>query len=174
MQSGKIFSLCVMLLIATQSWAGPALDVRPAQCPNLVDRDARGLVAVALIGDTDFNAARVDTASLELSREDGTANTVAPLTGRRGAVGRLIDVTAPAPMGMCSTYGADGQRDLVVLFGQAAMVAELDLAEETQATVCLSGTVVEGDSFRVCDTIDLISIGMTTRPFGDLDTRPVR
>ena len=173
-QLGKILPLVCVALMATQVFAGASLDVRPAQCPNWVDLDSRGLLAMALVGDSDFNAARVDTATLELAREDGAGSTLTPLVGRRGGIGRLVDVTAPAMAGFCSTYGADGQRDLMLRFGQAAVVEALELDGESEASICLSGSMIGGGSFQACDSISLTSLGAPLRPFGNLGSRPLR
>jgi hypothetical protein len=168
-----LLSVCLLPL----AQAGVSIDIRPATCPNLLDLDSRAFVPIAVVGDLDFNAARVDVTSLQLRRADGTGDAVTPFASRRGLPGRLIDLTAPAAVGSCSTFGVDGIRDLIVHFGQQEMVQafELDAVEgDGPVTLCLSGESLRGSTFEVCDDVVLTSLGAPLRPFGNISSRPLR
>ena len=175
----KAIRLFVVLAICLLPFAqaGVSIDIRPATCPNLLDLDSRAFVPIAIVGDVDFNASRVDVTSLQLRRADGAGDAVTPFASRRGLPGRLVDITAPASMGSCSTFGVDGIRDLLLHFGQQQMVQafELDTVEgDGPLTLCLSGESLRGASFEVCDDVALTSLGAPLRPFGNIATRPLR
>jgi hypothetical protein len=175
----KAIRLLVVLSICLLPFAqaGVSIDIRPATCPNLVDLDSRAFVPIAIVGDIDFNASRVDVTSLQLRRADGTGDAVTPLVSRRGLSGRIVDLTAPAAMGSCSTFGVDGIRDLLVRFGSQEMVQALELNAvegDGPVTLCLSGESLRGASFEVCDDVVLTALGAPLRPFGNIATRPLR
>lgn len=176
-KSALIICLLIVVCATPAALAGASLDIRPSVCPNLINRDVRGILRVALVGDVDFVVSHVELASLELSRADGVGGSVAPwLSQHRPFRARLVDIAAPAVSGLCSTFGADGIRDLRILFGQAAVVTRLELgALEPNATVeiCLSGQTTDGTSFSACDHAIVTALSDLTPPeFRDIETFP--
>ena len=176
-KSALIVCFLIVACAAPAVLAGPSLDIRPSICPNLVNRDVRGLLPVALVGDVDFVVSHVDLASLRLSRADGVGGSVTPLPSPRRRFAGLVDVAAPPVSGMCSTLGADGIRDLRILFGQASVVTRLELgALEPNATVeiCLSGQTRGGTPFSACDHAIVIALSDLTPPgLRDIATVPL-
>jgi len=167
------FALFVCLLIVAcatpAALAGPSLDIRPSICPNFLDRDGNTSFAVALVGDPDFIVSRldIDFASLRLTRADGVGGSVRPMLRPRSRkmAPRLIDVAAPRISDMCSTFGADGIRDLKVRFGQYRVVRRLELGTvplNTTVELCLSGQTGDGTPFDVCDDVIIISLALPT------------
>lgn len=160
---------CILLVfcVGPAAFAGASLDIRPSACPNIVNRDARGLVAVVLVSDMDFAASRVDVSSLQLTRGDGVGGTALPLPGRRGIRAVALDLAAPAVSGMCSTFGVDGLVDLRLMFGQAQIVDNLELAAvapNTTVELCLSGQSFTGTPFSVCDDVIVVELAPLFRP----------
>ncbi len=182
--------LFVCLLVAAcatpAALAGASLDIRPSICPNLINRDTRAVLPVALVGDVDFVVSHVVPASLELSRADGVGGSARPQFRRgkrtvRPSAGlparlalRLVDIAAPRVSGMCSTLGADGIRDLRILFRQSDVVTQLELgALPLNATVelCLSGQSDDGTPFSACDHVSVTGLTVLTSPeLDDIDT----
>jgi len=167
-------ALIVLFLVvasAAPALAEASLDIRPSACPNLLNVRRPGYLPMALVSDRDFVASRVgvDPGSLELSRGDGMGGFARPLTSR-GAIS-LSDVAAPAVGGMCSTFGADGLRDLKVLFGQSDVAKRLhlrNLPAYSSVELCLSGEIADGSSFNVCDDVLLINFRLfATEPDDD-------
>ena len=167
------FALFVCLLIVAcatpAALAGPSLDIRPSICPNFLDRDGSTSFAVALVGDPDFIVSRldIDFESLRLSRADGVGGSSRALLRPRSLkmATRLVDVAAPRVSDLCSTYGADGIRDLRVRFGQARIVRRLELDTvplNSTVALCLSGQTGDGTPFDVCDDVIIISLGLPT------------
>jgi len=150
-------ALIILLLVAASAapaLAGASLDIRPSECPNLIDRGTFGRFPVALVSDYDFVVSRVgvDVGSLELRRADGVGGSARPIIFRRNTL--IVDVAAPAVAGMCSTFGVDGLRDLRVYFGQRRVVRQLQLHTlpvNASIELCLSGQVRDGTPFDVCD-----------------------
>ena len=169
-----IFSLLVAAG-AAPALAGASLDIRPSVCPNLISRNARTVLPVALVSDVDFVVSRldIDTATLELSRADGVGGIAKPIVRRtfRPAT-RLVDVAAPAVSGMCSTFGADGIRDLSIVFGQANVVSELELRNlplNSFVELCLSGQTGDGTPFSACDHVIVSEFRLFATPPPDDD-----
>lgn len=178
-KSALIVCLLIVVCATPVALAGASLDIRPSVCPNLINRDVRGILRVALVGDVDFVVSHVELASLELSRADGVGGGIAPRLGqRRPFLARLVDIAAPAVSGMCSTFGADGIRDLRVLFGQAAVVSRLELgalAPNATVEICLSGQTTDGTTFSACDHAIVTALSDLTSPeFRDIETFPLR
>lgn len=159
-----LFALCAF----SPALAEPTLDVRPSVCPNLLNRDARTLFRVALVSDADFVAWRADFSTLELSRADGVGNPVTPVQRSRRPSTRARDVAAPANASMCSTFGVDGRRDLVLFFRQGAVTQAFELdgvVPNSTLDVCLSGRLrFSGREFNACDTVLITEFPDMTRP----------
>ena len=173
-KSALIVGLLIVACATPVAFAGASLDIRPSVCPNLINRDSRVVLPVALVSDVHFVASRldIDPTSLVLSRADGMGGSATPLDVRPAVI--LLDVAAPAVSGMCSTQGVDGIRDLRILFGQADVVTQLELdALPLPAVVglCLSGQTGDGTPFNACDHIFLYKLTFPRRG-GPLGTLP--
>lgn len=177
-KSALIICLLIVVCATPAALAGASLDIRPSICPNLINRDGRGILPMVLVGDVDFVVSHVELASLELSRADGVGGSVTPRPSRRRRLVRLVDVAAPSVSGMCSTFGADGIRDLRILFGQAAVVTRLELgalAPNATVEICLSGRTIDGTPFSACDHAIVTALSTLTSPeFRDIETFPLR
>jgi len=166
--------VCLLLAVglAPATLAEATLDIRPASCPNLLDRQARSLVPVAIVGDFDFPPIRIVRSSLTLSRADGVGESVTPFISGRRTEPRAIDVTAPSPNGMCSTFGVDGIRDLRMFFGQQEMVSSMELdsvPENSTVELCISGELRYGGSFSACDVVTVSGLGIVVTDDGARD-----
>lgn len=175
-KSALIICLLIVVCATPAALAGASLDIRPSICPNLINRDVRGILPMVLVGDVDFVVSHVDLASLELSRADGVGGSVTPRPSPRRRLVRLVDIAAPAVSGLCSTFGADGIRDLRILFGQAAVVTRLELgalAPNATVEICLSGQTIDGTPFSACDHAIVTALSDLTPPeFRDIETFP--
>ncbi len=99
-------SALIILLLAAASaapaLAGASLDIRPSECPNLIDRGTFGRFPVALVSDYDFVVSRVgvDVGSLELRRADGVGGSARPIifrSQRNTPIGPLDRIQAGRP-----------------------------------------------------------------------------
>ena len=174
-KSALVASLLVAAC-AAPALAGASLDIRPSTCPNLVERHARPLLALALVSDADFVVPRVDIdhATLELSRTDGVGGAIAPLVVFPASL--MTDVAAPSVSGMCSTFGVDGIPDLRMLFSRANLFRQLELGSlppNASIELCLSGQTGDGTPFNVCDIAIVTSVARIDGP-GDLGSLPRR
>ena len=106
------------------------VDIRPGSDSNKIDLENPGLFPVALITSVEFDATRVDRATLAF----GPANA----TPAHPVGGHFSDVDG------------DGSTDLMTHFRVDATGITSD---ETEA--CLSGLTLEGEAFRGCDSVTL-------------------
>ncbi len=136
------------------------LDIKPGSCPNPLARASRGVLPVALVGTQSFDVFDVDVDSLRLSRADGVGGSVAPADGPPGPQARVEDVATPfdgEPCD-CDELGGDGLDDLLLKFSNRDLVDVLelnDLIAGAFVQLCLSGTLLDGTTFAVCDCIRL-------------------
>ena len=92
-KSALIICLLIVVCATPAALAGASLDIRPSICPNLINRDVRGILPMVLVGDVDFVVSHVNLASLELSRADGVGGSVTPRRGVSHLSRRRADVS---------------------------------------------------------------------------------
>ncbi|UCG16211.1 MAG: hypothetical protein JSV19_13045 [Phycisphaerales bacterium] len=137
-----------------------SLDIKPGTCPNRVNLKGHGLVPVALVGTSDFDAMDVDLASVLLFRADGLGGSVAPHEGPPGPQSVFDDVATPFPGEPCECHdlGADGIVDLLMRFKTDALVETLGLGALPSGEVVelvVSGTLLDGTPFTATDCVEI-------------------
>lgn len=120
---------------AEESLLAVAIDVRPGSRNNRVNPFSRGVVGVALLGSADFDATRVDVASL------GFGPDAAPALHPR-----LYDVNG------------DGHPDLVTHH----RIAKTGIAPGDREA-CLAGRTLEGSPFAGCDRVQSVPLRWLAR-----------
>jgi hypothetical protein len=138
---------------------GPALDVRPGDCPNEVDVRSRGWVPVGLLGTATFDVRDVKLRTLRLARADGKGRWVRPMGVWRSR-GLIRDVGSPTQSGDCTgAAGSDGVLDLALHFRAQSMVRQMRLRDvpggET-VSVILTGELSDGTEFSATDCIKVM------------------
>jgi len=146
--------LLLAVAVAAPALAEPALDIRPGECPNFIDRGLSGYVPMVLVSDFGFPISRLDimAGSLRLHRADGVGGSDTPLIFRRGH--RFLDLSSQALEGICPTMELDGIPDLLLRFGQRRIVQKLQLGAvplNESIEICLSGLTRDGAPFTACD-----------------------
>lgn len=113
----------------------PDLDIRPGACPNPFNTRSKGRLPMALLGNAGFDATRVDTASLRLTRADAAPGTegLVPLQMHIEDVGTPFD----GPLCGCHEAGADGVADLVLKFDDQEVAAAFGLPAAAGEMVAL-------------------------------------
>ncbi len=162
-------------------------DVKPGNCPNLIDPMSKGVVSMVVAGSQDFDVSMIDMDSLKLTRNDRRAGSdVSPLYWRDGSGIVIEDVTTPLIdlKCACNEVGGDGIDDLSLKFWKTAMSRALGLdAEPRGATVelLLRGSLLDGTTFEGSDCIeiarptqtwDLSSSRMRNAPFSQIPLKP--
>ena len=137
-----------------------SLDIKPGTCPNRVNLKGHGLVPVALVGTSDFDAADVDLASVLLFRADGVGESVAPNEGPPGPRSVFEDVATPFPGEPCECHdlGGDGIIDLLMRFKTDALADALQLGALPSGEVVelvVSGTLLGGAPFTATDCVEI-------------------
>jgi len=138
-----------------------AVDVRPEECPNSLNRRNRGAFPVAVVGGDDFDVSMIDSATITLSRADGVGNGIGPIAGPPGPHIVVEDVTGPAGDGPCpcDDAGADGVDDLLMMFSTPDLVAALQLdtfSRDEFVEVVVRGALVDGRSFVGSDCLRIL------------------
>ena len=110
-----------------------AIDIEPGLCPNLIGLNMKGpLLVIAIPGTKDFDARKIDPASIRLSRSDGVGGTVKP---SRNVV---LDIATPytgSAACSCQRKLWDGTKDLVLVFDIGQVVTQLQLNGVTPGTM---------------------------------------
>ena len=121
------------------AWGGPrgvetvAIDIKPGSDPNCFNNDGHGVIPVAILGSADFDATRVDPASVQL------AGMSVRVVGRGNMQAHSEDVNN------------DGFIDLVV------QIADVDGTFQPGAdTAILTGNLYDGTSIEGSDSICIV------------------
>jgi subtilisin family serine protease len=122
--------------------AAAAGDIRPGSEENPVNLRDTGTLPVALLTTSDFDASRVDPASVTLGDENGSDTPVARRTNRT-LMASLEDVDG------------DGRTDLVLHFSIPALVNNGDLTTAT-TRLFLNGTFEDGWALRGSDAVRIV------------------
>jgi hypothetical protein len=140
----------------------PSLDIKPGSCPNSFNRRSRGVLPVALVGDTDFDVLDVDVTTLALSRLDGVGGSVEPLNGPPGPGIEIADVASPFDGDVesceCHEVEGDGIDDISMKFRTQELVDVLMLGDRDPGELVplvLSGQA-NGIDFTATDCIRLV------------------
>ncbi len=152
-----------VLLASPPAFAGllVSLDIKPGGCPNSLNRKSHGVLPVALVGTSGFDAAMIDVASVLISRVDGIGGSVAPNEGPPGPHSVLEDVATPFDGELCGCHDleGDGILDLSMKFRTQRIVEELqfsDLPGGAFVGLVVSGTLVDGTPFMASDCIRIV------------------
>jgi WD40 repeat protein len=117
-----------------------SIDIRPGSCRNPVNRKARGVLPVAVLGTTDFDVSKVDPDSVALEG-------VAPLR---------FDYEDVAVASECSG-SSHGFVDLSLKFDSGAIGAGLDSAQPgDERTLELTGQLLNGTEIRGTDVVVIV------------------
>ena len=134
------------------------LDIMPGSCPNPLNVRRRGIVRIAVVGDSAFDVTEIGVDSLLLTRADGVGEGVQPITRRSGRMASLKDTSAPlfgAPC-TCQDGGGDGVDDLVLRFSAREMIRSLELhrlPHNASVVLTLGGSLLDERSFQASDCI---------------------
>lgn len=115
------------------------IDIKPGTTPNDVQRSSKGLLPVAVLTTSNFNAATVDVASVTLGNEIGTDT-------------RIAKQNKKTPMAAMQDVDLDGDLDLILQFEIPTLVANGDLTASTTQLV-LKGTRTGGGAVRGVDNV---------------------
>ena len=118
-------------------------DIKPGVCPNTISLREKGVLPVAIMGGADLDLAKVDPASIRLSRE-GVAGTVAPTSWNFKEIG------SPFTVELCDCIRSkrDVYSDLVFNFDVQQVINILGLSNALGQTLPLTMT---GRMTEECD-----------------------
>ncbi len=143
------------------------LDIKPGSCPNSFNRNSKGVLPVALVGDLGFDVGQVDLTTVRLERADGIGGSVQPNEGPPGPHSGFEDVATPFNGELCDCHvlTGDGIDDLSMKFKSQEVVVALELNDLPPGALverCAGGEPLDGTEFKACDCIRLV-------PPGDVD-----
>ena len=122
-------------ITATQTVTTVPVDVEPGFCPNVIGVNMKGpILVVAIAGTSDLDAAKIDPATIKLSRE-GVSATVSP------RLSKVLDIaTAYTPTSTCGCVRKlwDGKKDLVLVFDIGEVATKLNLKDAVGISVPLT------------------------------------
>lgn len=124
-----------------------SVDIKPGGCPNSLPLAGRGALPVAILGTASFDVTTIDPASVQLQ---GVASLRATLedvaTPFNGAViAHALD---------CTTLGADGFNDLVLIFDAEKVAAALGAVENGDVLLLeVVGNLIGGEPIRGHDVV---------------------
>ncbi len=120
------------------------IDIKPGSCPNPLNTKSKGVLPVAILGTTDFDANDVDVSTVQLEG-------VSPLRSN------IEDVSTPLVNGVecdCTTDGADGFDDLTLKFDSRVIVAALGpVSDGDQIVLTLTGNLLDGTAIEGQDCV---------------------
>ena len=107
----SIFSMLVLEKITPIPYVNVYVDVKPTSCPNPLNRKAKGVIPVAILGTEDFDVTTIDPATLNIGE-------VYPLRWDYEDVATPYEGGLSDPLNKmdCTTEGPDGYQDLVLHF----------------------------------------------------------
>jgi hypothetical protein len=124
------------------------IDIKPGSCPNAFNRKDKGALPVAIVGNSGFDVA--------------TINTTKPITLNGVAATRwaLSDTATPytgtTPCG-CNKLAGDGYMDFVVQFPVKDIRASLPAAQVNDyLTLTLDATLKSGETIEASDCIKIV------------------
>jgi hypothetical protein len=120
-------------LAAYKLWQPVDIDIKPGSDPNSLNRGAKGVLPVAVLGREWLDVHDIDAATLRLA---GAA------PAERGKKGKIAS---------CEDVNGDGFVDLVLHFP----VADLEVADDA-TSLLLTGSLVNGDELRGSDSIRVV------------------
>ncbi len=146
-----------------------SLDIRPGACPNPFNPQSRGVISVALVGDSVFDVAEIESGSILLTRSDGIGGGVRPLSGSPGLAGRSADVitSLDLPACACLPQGPDGYDDLILKFSPSELTERLNLDAPVPSgslMLTLSGLLADGTRFAGSDCIRFVGSSVSPAP----------
>lgn len=123
------------------------LDIHPQSCPNPVNVKSRGVTPAAILGTTVGDVSLIDVTSLRLE------GVVIPLRHNYAEVGTPI---LDGQECECNALFGDGIRDLTLKFKTQDIIAALNLQPgQTERTLTITGTLLDGTTFAASDCIVL-------------------
>jgi PKD repeat protein len=131
-------------LSLTVDYFGVSIDITPTQSPNAVNIRKGGLLAVAILSTSSFDATALDPSTLYLGDEIGTDT---PVAQKKGGVYQVKIEDA----------NGDGRLDLVAMFSVPALLANGDLTASSTQLV-LHGLLLNGcTNVRAVDAVVIVS-----------------
>jgi len=141
----------------TPKHRGPALDIRPGECPNKIPLSGTGQWAAALVGTDTFDVRKVNLSSLFLYRADGLGGKIAAEVVQHRKNRRYPDVATPFPGELCGCHmlAGDGIPDLLMRFMNEDVVKALQLNSAAGKTLelRLAGRLQDGSTFEAADCV---------------------
>jgi len=129
-----------------------ALDIKPQSCPNPLNTKDKGLLPVAILGADTFDVMTVDPATVRLEG-------VAPIRWSYEDVSRPVSPRHDTCE--CTTFGADGFKDLTFKFDHQAIVAALGTVQPREVRVLtLTGMTYDSIPIMGKDCVVIIHKGL--------------
>ncbi len=120
-----------------------SIDIKPGSCKNPLNVKSRGVLPVAILGSSSFEASKIDPSSVRLM----------DIPALRSSVEDAAD-------GNCATEGPDGYMDLNVKFDTQEIVSTLDgVIDNDVVTMTLTGTLLDGTEFSGDDIVTILVRG---------------
>lgn len=137
------------------------VDIKPRACPNVLNRNSRGVLPVGLLGTPEFDVTTIDLASVRLSRADGIGGEVASLEGPPGPHSTIEDVGTPFEGQPCDCheFGGDGIDDLAMKFSVEELIRVLQLNDFPAGAVVelvVQGMLNDGCEFTATDCVRFV------------------
>jgi len=135
------------------------VDVLPGRYPNVIVPESRDPVTVALLGSSEFDLARIRTASV-------TLNGLKPYWMAIGDVGTSYPRADDCQV---HEFGEDGYDDLLFRFRSDDIMTALPMWQDGQMRLLqISGTLDDGTKFASTDCVVLRYVPVETTQIGDV------
>lgn len=125
-----------------------SFDFKPGLCPSPLNCPEKGAVTAAILGNADFDVAKIDVSTIKLNGVSSTGEQIQDVA--TPFKGKLQDCNS------CTTAGPDGIKDLKLQFDNQALVATLGTTTDKQCVniklTCkllpeFGGTAITGEDY---------------------------
>lgn len=130
------FEVCHIAIIPVDT------DIKPGSDPNSISLGNQGVIPVAILTTSSFNAADVDPTTVTAGNDDGNDTPVA--TRKNGSL-----------MANLEDVDGDGDIDMILHFGTQALVANGDVDASTTQLV-LNGKTMGGTPIQGSDAVNIV------------------
>ena len=129
------------------------LDIKPQSCPNPLNVKSNGVLPVAILGTADFDLTQIELTTIRLRG-------VSPIRCAVDDVATPFGGTFEGNCTDCTTDGADGFFDLVLLFSTQDVVLSLGNVQDGECrVVTLTGELLDGTPFSGEDVVTILKRG---------------
>jgi hypothetical protein len=107
-----------------------AVDIKPKSCPNPVSVRKKGVLPVAILGTADFDVTQIDPSTVKLN-------------GVAAQHYNIEDTATPPVDSSCTTEGADGFADLVLMFDAQEILQTINASDDDVLALKIRGYLTE-------------------------------